>query len=65
MARIPLPAPRTLPDAFGAAVEHWIEKTVRGGPLEPHILDLRVAAPRLYAELVAELFGLRSDEDTG
>jgi hypothetical protein len=56
---------RTLPDAFGAAVERWIEGTIRGGPLEPHLLDLREATPRLYAELAAELFGLRSDDGGG
>jgi len=51
----------TLPDAFGAAVERWIEGTLRGTPLEPYLLDLREATPQLYAELVAELFGPRED----
>jgi hypothetical protein len=63
--RATLPAPITLPDAFGAAVERWIETKIRGGPLEPHLLELREATPLLYAELVAELFGLRADEGSG
>jgi hypothetical protein len=58
-------AQRALPDAFGAAVEAWIESTIRGGPLEPHILDLREATPQLYAELAAELFGPQQDEEGG
>lgn len=46
----------TLPDAFGAAVERWIDRHVRGGPIEPLLLDLRDALPHLYDELVETLF---------
>ncbi len=60
---VALPAARTLPDLFGAAVERWIEGTIRGGPLEPHLLDLREAAPELYEALVAEMIRLPEDEN--
>lgn len=46
-----------LADAFGAAVERWIEGTIRGGPLEPHLLDLREALPEFYRELLTSFFG--------
>jgi hypothetical protein len=49
-------------DAFGAAVERWIEGTVRGGPLEPHLLDLREALPQLYRELAVSVFDPPADE---
>jgi hypothetical protein len=45
-----------LPDAFSAAAERWIEAHIRGGPIEPHLIDLREALPQLYAGLVAALF---------
>jgi hypothetical protein len=45
-----------LPDAFGAAVEKWIEGHVRAGPLEAHLIDLREALPHLYDALVETLF---------
>lgn len=64
MAAAKLPSPRTLPDAFSAAIERWIEEDIRGTPLDPYLLELREATPRLYARLVAELMG-PPDEDEG
>lgn len=46
-----------LPDAFSAAAERWIDGHIRGGPIEPHLIELREALPQLYAAFVAALFG--------
>lgn len=51
---------RDMPDVWGAAVERWIEAHVRGGPLEPVLLDVRNALPHLYEAFAAEL--VRTDD---
>ena len=50
---------RDITDAWGAAVERWIEGL--SGPLKDHLLDVREVLPALYEAFVAELFGPRRE----